>query len=148
MDRHALLSSGAYPSSSYRYQNGGQPQVGSSSATSATGLDAYRNVSPFEQPYGSQPSNPYAEYGAPKKELPMPSSHVGKAAGGGIGSLFGLRTAEQLEEQNDDHLEGLSAKVRVLRDITVGIGNEVRDSTKDLDSLVSSDPSLLTISVD
>jgi len=119
LDRHALLSTSAYPSSS---RNSPAP---------------YRNSSPFEQPYGGDTSDPYAEYniGAPKKEpyVNGPSgSHLGSNGG-----LFGARTAEQLEEQNDDKLEGLSAKVRMLKDITVGIGNEVRDSTKDLDSLVS-----------
>lgn len=124
-DRHALLSSAAYPSS---YRNG--VAGGASSSSTGAGLDGYRNVSPFEQPYGNT-SDPYAEYGvgAPKKE---PVAEQAR----GFSNLFGLRTAEQLEEQNDEHLEGLSAKVRMLKDITVGIGNEVRDSTKDLDSLV------------
>ncbi|PWN37570.1 uncharacterized protein FA14DRAFT_141966 [Meira miltonrushii] len=115
-DRHTLLSSAAYPSS-YRIGSG------------------FRNVSTFEQPYGDT-SDPYAEYdvhkGAPKKE---PGALGASDVGRGFSNLFGLRTAEQLEEQNDEHLEGLSAKVRILKDITVGIGNEVRDSTKDLDSL-------------
>jgi len=42
------------------------------------------------------------------------------------------RTAEELESQNDERLDGLSAKVKLLKDITVGIGNEVRDSTVQL----------------
>ncbi|GAA93446.1 uncharacterized protein L969DRAFT_96030 [Mixia osmundae IAM 14324] len=45
------------------------------------------------------------------------------------------RTADDLEGQNDEHLEGLSAKVKMLKDITVGIGNEVRDSTKMLSGM-------------
>lgn len=120
VDRHALLSTSALPSSSR-----------SSPAP-------YRNASPFEQPYGADTSDPYSEYniGAPKKEPALYGSDSN--SNGRIGNgLFGSRTAEQLEEQNDDRLEGLSAKVRILKDITVGIGNEVRDSTKDLDSLVS-----------
>jgi blocked-early-in-transport protein 1 len=119
-DRHALLSSSAYPSSSR-----------SSPAP-------YRNASPFEQPYGTNTSDPYAEYntGAPKKEPPY-SNGAGLGGYPTRNGLYGARSAEQLEEQNDDKLEGLSAKVRILKDITVGIGNEVRDSTKDLDSLVS-----------
>lgn len=126
IDRHALLSSSAYPSSS-------------------RSSPAIRTASPFEQPYEGDTSDPYAEYnrsvGAPKKEPPLYSNGTqqnGRPANG----IFGLRTAEQLEEQNDDRLEGLSAKVRILKDITVGIGNEVRDSTKDLDSLVSGDQTL------
>lgn len=67
------------------------------------------------------------------------------------------RTAEDIEGQNNDNLEGLSAKVRMLKDvserrwcsgskaleltlsvpqITINIGNEVRDSTKLLSGMV------------
>ncbi|ORY54486.1 hypothetical protein BCR35DRAFT_272175, partial [Leucosporidium creatinivorum] len=55
--------------------------------------------------------------------LPMhyPKSMQGYAA---------QRTAEDLEGQNNENIEGLSAKVRLLKDITINIGNEVRDSTK------------------
>ncbi|KAH8120557.1 hypothetical protein DFH11DRAFT_73164 [Phellopilus nigrolimitatus] len=45
------------------------------------------------------------------------------------------RTAEELESQNDEHLEGLSAKVKMLKDITAGIGNEIRDSTVQLSQM-------------
>ncbi|KAI0343927.1 hypothetical protein BDW22DRAFT_1355160 [Trametopsis cervina] len=41
----------------------------------------------------------------------------------------GQRFADDLEGQNDEHLEGLTAKVKMLKDdITIGIGNEVRES--------------------
>ncbi|GAA5974119.1 hypothetical protein JCM11641_003447 [Rhodosporidiobolus odoratus] len=40
------------------------------------------------------------------------------------------RTAEDLEGQNEEALEGLSQKVKLLKNITINIGNEVRDSTK------------------
>jgi len=42
------------------------------------------------------------------------------------------RTAEELETQNDENLEGLNARVRMLKDLTKGIGNEIRDSTVQL----------------
>ncbi|KAK9471009.1 uncharacterized protein V1510DRAFT_234081 [Dipodascopsis tothii] len=35
-----------------------------------------------------------------------------------------------LESQNDNELEGLTARVRMLKTITTKIGDEVRDSTK------------------
>ncbi|KAI9800419.1 MAG: protein transport protein bet1 [Piccolia ochrophora] len=35
----------------------------------------------------------------------------------------------ELESQNDDQLEGMSAKVKMLKDITVAIGDEIRDSS-------------------
>ncbi|KAJ1309652.1 hypothetical protein OPQ81_006419 [Rhizoctonia solani] len=47
----------------------------------------------------------------------------------------GQRFAEDLEGQNDERLEGLTAKVKILKDITIGIGNEVRDSTVQLSQM-------------
>jgi len=46
------------------------------------------------------------------------------------GGYLNTRTAEDLESQNEEELEGLGAKVKLLKDITISIGNEVRDSTK------------------
>jgi blocked-early-in-transport protein 1 len=42
------------------------------------------------------------------------------------------RYADDLEGQNDEHLEGLSAKVKILKDITIEIGREVQDSAVQL----------------
>ncbi|KAH7883882.1 hypothetical protein F5I97DRAFT_1831484 [Phlebopus sp. FC_14] len=47
----------------------------------------------------------------------------------------GYRYADDLEGQNDEQLEGLSAKVKLLKDITVGIGKEVRESTVQLSQM-------------
>jgi len=47
----------------------------------------------------------------------------------------GQRFADDLEGQNDEQLEGLSAKVKLLKDITIGIGNEVRESTVQLSQM-------------
>jgi len=47
----------------------------------------------------------------------------------------GHRFADDLEGQNDERLEGLAAKVKLLKDISVGIGNEVKNSVPDLDNL-------------
>ena len=64
------------------------------------------------------------------------------------------RTAEELESQNDERLEGLGAKVKMLKDVsqrtilmsrvyispiqqlTQGIGNEIRESTVQLSQMV------------
>ncbi|KAI0670136.1 hypothetical protein C8Q78DRAFT_1039363 [Trametes maxima] len=48
---------------------------------------------------------------------------------------MGQRYADDLEGQNDEHLEGLTAKVKILKDITIGIGNEVRESTVQLSQM-------------
>jgi len=47
----------------------------------------------------------------------------------------GQRFVDDLEGQNDEHLEGLSAKVKLLKDITTAIGSEVRDSTVQLSQM-------------
>ncbi|KAG8864849.1 hypothetical protein FRB96_003435 [Tulasnella sp. 330] len=56
--------------------------------------------------------------------------------GNGNGAYGAHRFAEDLEGQNDERLEGLTAKVKLLKDITIGIGNEVRDSTVQLSQMV------------
>ena len=40
-----------------------------------------------------------------------------------------------LENQNDSALEGMSAKVRMLKDITLSIGDEIRSSSSLADSM-------------
>jgi len=47
----------------------------------------------------------------------------------------GQRFADDLEGQNDEHLEGLTAKVKMLKEITIGIGAEVRESTIQLSQM-------------
>ncbi|KAJ8084288.1 protein transport protein bet1 [Marasmius tenuissimus] len=47
----------------------------------------------------------------------------------------GQRYAEDLEGQNDEALEGLSAKVKLLKDLSVGIGNEVKESAVQLSQM-------------
>lgn len=38
--------------------------------------------------------------------------------------------ADELERQNDDRIEGLSAKVRAMRDLSVSLGNEITASNR------------------
>ncbi|KAF8468361.1 hypothetical protein BDZ91DRAFT_722497 [Kalaharituber pfeilii] len=42
---------------------------------------------------------------------------------------YSASVLEELESQNDAQFEGLSAKVRMLKDITEAIGTEVRESS-------------------
>ncbi|SNX83264.1 related to BET1 - Type II membrane protein required for vesicular transport between ER and Golgi [Melanopsichium pennsylvanicum] len=122
-DRHALLAGGAYPTSS--------------------SLNAYRSSSPYDSnpyPSSTSSSNGTSGYqssdfiGAPKKEPPInPNPSYGDGIFGRAASAYSAtRTAEDLEEQNDQRLEGLTARVSMLKEITLNIGTEVRDSTKDL----------------
>ncbi|KAI1797655.1 hypothetical protein LXA43DRAFT_981446 [Ganoderma leucocontextum] len=48
---------------------------------------------------------------------------------------IGQRYVDDLEGQNDEHLEGLTAKVKILKDITLAIGSEVKDSTIQLSQM-------------
>lgn len=48
---------------------------------------------------------------------------------------LGTRYADDLEGQNDEMLEGLGAKVKLLKDISIGIGNEVRESAIQLSQM-------------
>jgi len=45
------------------------------------------------------------------------------------------RSAEELESQNDEAIEGLSAKVKLLKDVTIAIGSEVRTSATQLSQM-------------
>ncbi|BFZ60965.1 protein transport protein bet1 [Saitoella coloradoensis] len=48
---------------------------------------------------------------------------------------YSTSVLESLESQNDDKIEGLSAKVRMLKDITVAIGQEVRESSSLIENM-------------
>jgi len=45
------------------------------------------------------------------------------------------RTAEELESQNDEVIDGLTAKVKLLKDVTLAIGSEVRTSATQLSQM-------------
>lgn len=116
-DRHALLAGGAYP-------------------TSSSLPSSYRSSSPYDSsPYASSSSQPYnpSDYiGAPKKE---PSNASDSIFGRAASNYSATRTAEDLEEQNDSRLDGLTARVSMLKEITLNIGTEVREGTKELGTL-------------
>jgi len=76
--------------------------------------------------------SPYAPDLSARSQTPV--------GGGGAsnGSYGAHRSLESLEGQSEERLEGLIGKVRLLKDITVGIGTEVKDGTFELDSMVRS----------
>lgn len=92
-DRHALLTAQTY----------------STTSSAATGGRSW-DVSPLESPYAPRAGD---RIGAPNKE----------PQGDGYVSLFGSlgaqqqRTASDLEEQNDSRLEGLSERIKMLKDV-------------------------------
>ncbi|WFD26986.1 hypothetical protein MNAN1_001978 [Malassezia nana] len=74
-----------------------------------------RMESPFENPYSAPARNVMQEVGAPKKEPGAPT---------GFMSLFSgtpgqQSTAADLEEQNDARLNGLSERIKILKDVRI-----------------------------
>ncbi|KAL9601664.1 MAG: hypothetical protein Q9219_002384 [cf. Caloplaca sp. 3 TL-2023] len=66
----------------------------------------------------------------------------GNAGGGGFRPAtpnakgqYSDAVLSELENQNDAQVEGISAKVKMLKDITVAIGDEIRDSSKLADTM-------------
>lgn len=97
---HSLLSTPSYPTSSR--------SISPSISDDPYSLSEYDRNDKKNGLYGG---NAYGNQG---------SSGLGMAGAGGYSSnSFGNRTAEDLEEQNDLKLEGLSAKVRMLKDVSI-----------------------------
>jgi hypothetical protein len=126
-------------------------------------------ASPFGNPtLRTGPRNAYNNGASNDHQLLQPSpSHAGMSYAANSNSAVPRftespyqsdsysRTAQQLEHQNDDKLEGLMSKVRILKDVschcvswlprkkthlrkqvTIGIGDEVRQSNMELGNMV------------
>lgn len=105
-DRHALLSSHAYPGSAPTFRSSAIPNY-----------DSHRRTdSPFENPYGHNqaPFHAYGEAGAPKKG---PSSNGANYMNLFSGTIGQQNTAADLEEQNDARLNSLSERIKMLKDV-------------------------------
>lgn len=105
---HSLLSTPSYPTSSR--------SISPSISDDPYSLSEYDRNDKKNGLYGG---NAYGNQGS--SGLGM----AGAAAGGYSSNSFGNRTAEDLEEQNDLKLEGLSAKVRMLKDVSRVRGKEM-----------------------
>ncbi|KAL2117085.1 hypothetical protein VTJ04DRAFT_9253 [Mycothermus thermophilus] len=97
----------------------------------------------FNPPYASSqqqpPSGPgYYGYGGYQPSSASGSNHLGV----GVESRGGFRPAtpnrkgqysdavlNELESQNDQQVEGIMGKVKLLKDMTIAIGDEIRDSS-------------------
>ncbi|KAI5791945.1 hypothetical protein EDC01DRAFT_656671 [Geopyxis carbonaria] len=78
----------------------------------------------------STTSNPYGSGGAYARTAstsPAPGAY--RTATPNRKGQYSANVLEELESQNEAQVEGLSAKVRMLKDITTAIGDEVRSST-------------------
>ncbi|KAK9453330.1 hypothetical protein V1511DRAFT_512964 [Dipodascopsis uninucleata] len=71
-----------------------------------------------------------------RSNSPAPSASSGmRAASPNSRGQYSDYVMSQLESQNDNELDNLTAKVRILKDITTKIGDEVRDSSKFMQNL-------------
>ncbi|CAK9781900.1 hypothetical protein CC85DRAFT_287410 [Cutaneotrichosporon oleaginosum] len=95
---------------------------------------------------GSGLAAPSPGAGGRSSPFPRPASGASGASqysespyGGGMSSMnaragpsFGAYSGSELEQHNDDLLSGLLGKVSTLKDLTKGIGKEVRDGNLEL----------------
>ncbi|KAJ9665408.1 protein transport protein bet1 [Coniosporium apollinis] len=108
-------------------------------------FSAYDSRNRSQSPAGPSTSRPasggygYAPYSGASSSSPAFSAYPG---GGGPNNGGTYRAAtpnsrgqysdavlSELENQNEEQLEGMSAKVKMLKNLTVAIGDEIRDST-------------------
>ncbi|KAH8593197.1 hypothetical protein B0O99DRAFT_216280 [Bisporella sp. PMI_857] len=98
--------------------------------------------------YDGQPSSSHApsrnaNNSSPSYAYPGSAQNLGVNGSGGAGGLGGGyrpatpnsrgqysdATLNELESQNDGEVSGILGKVRLLKDMTIAIGDEIRDST-------------------
>ncbi|KAJ5164674.1 uncharacterized protein N7500_006504 [Penicillium coprophilum] len=111
-----------------RFPRQRDPRASSSLFDQYGGDSRQASRSPAQQPggygYGGYPSS-------------APNGYAGSgAAGAGYQSAspdkkghYSDAVLSSLESQNDAEVEGISAKVKMLKDITIAIGDEIRDTT-------------------
>ncbi|CAI7658274.1 unnamed protein product [Penicillium viridicatum] len=104
------------------------PRASSSLFDQYGGDSRQASRSPAQQPGG---------YGYGGYSSPAPNGYASSgAAGAGYQSAsldkkghYSDAVLSSLESQNDAEVEGISAKVKMLKDITIAIGDEIRDTT-------------------
>ncbi|KAH7366851.1 v-SNARE [Plectosphaerella cucumerina] len=87
-----------------------------------------------QRPVSASPSRPGGGYGY--GYAPSASPGLGPGANGGFRSAtpnkkgqYSDAVLNELESQNDSQVEGILGKVRILKDMTHAIGDEIRDSS-------------------
>ncbi|TGZ83879.1 hypothetical protein EX30DRAFT_93777 [Ascodesmis nigricans] len=120
--------------SRYSHNRNSTPYASSSASASSTPNERYSRA-PYQNPYSTYSGGyGYSGGGTP-----------GEAGGVGVGGYraatpnrkgqYSTQVLEELESQNDEQVDGLSKKVRMLKDITVAIGEEVRSSTSLMEAM-------------
>ncbi|CAI7640216.1 unnamed protein product [Penicillium bialowiezense] len=105
-----------------RFPRQRDPRASSSLFDQYGGDSRQASRSPAQQSYGyggySSPGpNAYADKPGYQNASPNKKGHYSDAV------------LSSLESQNDAEVEGISAKVKMLKDITLAIGDEIRDTT-------------------
>ncbi|CAI7620585.1 unnamed protein product [Penicillium glandicola] len=111
-----------------RFPRQRDPRASSSLFDQYGGDSRQASRSPAQQPGG---------YGYGGYSSPAPNGYASSgAAGAGYQSAspdkkghYSDAVLSSLESQNDAEVEGISAKVKMLKDITLAIGDEIRDTT-------------------
>ncbi|KAJ5196446.1 hypothetical protein N7449_006925 [Penicillium cf. viridicatum] len=111
-----------------RFPRQRDPRAASSLFDQYGGDSRQASRSPAQQPGG---------YGYGGYSSPAPNGYASSgAAGAGYQSAspdkkghYSDAVLSSLESQNDAEVEGISAKVKMLKDITIAIGDEIRDTT-------------------
>ncbi|KAG0157942.1 Protein transport protein [Penicillium digitatum] len=111
-----------------RFPRQRDPRASSSLFDQYGGDSRQASRSPAQQPGG---------YGYGGFSSPAPNGYASSgAAGAGYQSAspdkkghYSDAVLSSLESQNDIEVEGISAKVKMLKDITLAIGDEIRDTT-------------------
>ncbi|KAF4762933.1 hypothetical protein N7455_010129 [Penicillium solitum] len=111
-----------------RFPRQRDPRASSSLFDQYGGDSRQASRSPAQQPGG---------YGYGGYSSPAPNGYASSgAAGAGYQSAspdkkghYSDAVLSSLESQNDVEVEGISAKVKMLKDITIAIGDEIRDTT-------------------
>ncbi|KAJ5512999.1 hypothetical protein N7463_002551 [Penicillium fimorum] len=111
-----------------RFPRQRDPRASSSLFDQYGGDSRQASRSPAQQPGG---------YGYGGYPSPAPNGYASSGtAGAGYQSAspdkkghYSDAVLSSLESQNDAEVEGISAKVKMLKDITIAIGDEIRDTT-------------------
>ncbi|KAK0634877.1 hypothetical protein B0T17DRAFT_20957 [Bombardia bombarda] len=82
------------------------------------------------QPQQQQQQQPESSNGLGGSHLGVDSSRVGfRPATPNSRGQYSDAVLNELESQNDQHVEGILGKVKILKDMTMAIGDEIRESS-------------------
>ncbi|KAK6583746.1 hypothetical protein PZA11_003476 [Diplocarpon coronariae] len=93
-------------------------------ASSRFGPSSLHQRDPRSALFEGYNGGPAAAPNSARNESASPNRYAG-----GYGGQYSDAVLNELESQNDGQVEGILGKVRLLKDMTVAIGDEIRDSS-------------------